>query len=283
MDKYVIVCDESTKHGKRYSYFYGGAMVKEKDYEFVNEELLRLKHILVLNEIKRNHISYDNADKYIEVLKKFFEFVRQDIIKVRIMFCKNIFLNNKQKEKSDCSFNKFYYFFLKFGFSLQYINQDISLRILFDVLPDNKEKNNTFKDHLVKKLNITPYYSNNHYVYLEKQNIEEVDSKKHLILQCVDVLTGIMDFFLNDYISYNYCDSKKSKGRYKVLNYILNNINDIDPSFNYLITTKSLLTKKSNYIKYAHYLYKPKKLINQSKTLVYKYIKNNPFHPTSIN
>ena len=32
-ERYIIVCDESTRHGEKYSYFYGGAIVKENESE----------------------------------------------------------------------------------------------------------------------------------------------------------------------------------------------------------------------------------------------------------
>ena len=35
-ENYIIVCDESTKKGQNYSYFYGGAILKEAKYEKIS-------------------------------------------------------------------------------------------------------------------------------------------------------------------------------------------------------------------------------------------------------
>ena len=284
-DTYVIVCDESTKDGLFYSYFLGGAIVKESDYDYINQELYRLKHMLVLSEMKRNRIDTSNAEKYMKVLGLFFNFIREGKIKVRVMFCNNNYLARSSKEKEDVTFNKFYYFFLKYSFALKYTPSDINLHIIFDELPDKKEKNDEFKKHLIENLNIEPQFPSHHSVSLQLENIQEVDSRKHIILQCVDVIVGLMDFFCNSYISENYLTSKKEKGRFKVLQYIFSFIHEQNPMFEILETTPNLLSKQGWDIKYAHYLYKPHRFIKpRFKRSDYNYVKKmNPLFPTSTN
>lgn len=284
IENYIIICDESTKYGLLFSFFFGGAIVKESDYEYLNDELYRLKHMLVLKEMKRNYIDITNADKYIQVLSLFFKFVKEEKIKVRIMFCDNNYLSSNILNKEDITFNKFYYFFLRFGFSLNYAKTDIRLRIMFDELPDKKSKNDDFKNHLIKNLNITPNFPVKHFVYLKHEDIQEVDSKKHMILQCVDVIVGLIDYFCNDYISINYISSKKEQGRFKVMKFIFDFIQNEFPDFNFFKTTYGLLSKRAWKLKYAHYLYKPSKLIKPKyKSSDFTYIKKNPLLPTSTN
>lgn len=284
-DTYIIVCDESTKDGLFYSYFLGGAIVKEQDYEYINEELYRLKHMLVLKELKRTYIDASNADKYIKVLNLFFNFVCEGKIKVRVMFCNNNYLHHNHEKKEAATFNKFYYFFLRYSFALNYSPSDINLRIMFDELPDKKSVNDDFKQHLIENLNIKARFSTEHSVSLNLENIHEVDSRKHLVLQCVDVIVGILDYFCNSYISESYISSKKEMGRYMVMKYIFSFINEQNPLFEILETTPQLLSKKGWNLKYAHYLYKPYKFIKpRFKKSDYNYIKKmNPLLPTSTN
>ena len=64
--KYIIVADESVRHGLNYSFFFGGCIVKEDLYENISNELDAYKDKLGLNEIKRekiNRISRTLADK----------------------------------------------------------------------------------------------------------------------------------------------------------------------------------------------------------------------------
>ncbi|MDE6586409.1 MAG: hypothetical protein K2K80_07005, partial [Clostridia bacterium] len=65
-ERYVIVCDESTRHGLNYSYFYGGAIVKESNYEKINGVLKLFSDSKGLGEVKRTKITQYNYRNYIE-------------------------------------------------------------------------------------------------------------------------------------------------------------------------------------------------------------------------
>ena len=87
MKKLVIYCDESIKKGKFYSNFYGGALVDEKNINFIVNELENLKSKIELNgELKWTNVSSQVLDKYIEFINKYFDFINSDIIKIRLMF-----------------------------------------------------------------------------------------------------------------------------------------------------------------------------------------------------
>lgn len=268
----VIVCDESTTKGNSYSFFYGGAMIKEEYYEEINNELDFLRNSLYLHELKRSNIDLSNADRYNIILNKFFDYVYENKINVRIMFTDNRLLAKNTFRKNDITFNKFYYFFIRYAFGLAYLPYDIKLRIIFDELPDKKIINDDFKNHLVENISNIDVPSQTSHVSIKKESIEEVDSRKHLILQCCDVIVGLIDFFVNEFISENYLISKRQKGRYIVLKRLLNLIDRTqDSSFDIFETTRGLLGRKNFLMKYAHYLYKPKK------------IKKFPSVPTSTN
>lgn len=255
---YIIVCDESTKKGNNYSFFFGGAMIQEKYYNDINDKLRTFRDSLGLKEIKRSNIDETNAERYIKVLDYFFEFVYENKINVRVMFSDNEYLNKRAFSRNDITFNKFYYFFIRYAFNLFYLPTNIKLRIIFDELPDKKSVNDNFKNHLINHLSAETVPHQLSTVKINNESIHEVDSKKHLILQCCDVIMGLIDFFLNEYISKNYLDSKRSRGRAIVLERLLTHIYRSDPNFNLLITTPYLLGTKGCLIKYAHYLYKPK-------------------------
>ena len=91
--KYIIVADESKRHGPKYSYFYGGCILEQRLYDKISSELDDYKTFLGLNELKREKITPMNLEKYQKVIDMFFLHVRAGEIKMRIMFCPNEQLN----------------------------------------------------------------------------------------------------------------------------------------------------------------------------------------------
>ncbi len=112
MDKYIIVCDESTKKGKMYSYFYGGAILEECKYDKISGILNDYKSKFGFNELKRIKISEANYKSYIEVLDLFFTFVKSGDIKIRIMFSPNNQLFTDIPHSHNETFMKFYHTFI---------------------------------------------------------------------------------------------------------------------------------------------------------------------------
>ena len=84
--KYIIVCDESTRYGNRFSYFYGGAMIEESKYQKISEVLEMLRKKNDLSELKRTKIDLKNYNHYIDVLELFFTFIRSGDIKSTLFF-----------------------------------------------------------------------------------------------------------------------------------------------------------------------------------------------------
>lgn len=255
-EKYILVADESTKNGKVFSYFYGGAILLERDYELFNNVLNNIKFKLNLGELKRTKITEKNYKDYILVLKMFFTLVKSGDIKIRVMFSPNEELLEIPK-KENVTYTKFYFAFIFNAFSIFYANKNIELRLVFDDLPETKSQCNTFKNCIITKVRSNKRANTNR-VYIDKQQIEEVDSKKHPILQCVDVIVGMVDYYLNT-PKEELKGSKRAKARYEIWKYILSQIEDINPNFIITETTQPIYSHKGWLAKYKHFVYKQKK------------------------
>lgn len=256
LKKYIIICDESTKHGNLYSYFYGGAMIEENKYEKISGILNDYKSKFGFNELKRVKITNDNYKHYIEIMDLFFTFVKSGSIKLRIMFSPNDQLIKNIKHSEDESFMKFYYAFIINAFNIFYAKEDFRLRLIFDDLPETKIQCEKFKRLLTKKIELNEKPNTNK-VYLKKEDIEEVDSKKHIILQCVDVVVGLIDFILNTPLE-EISKSKRAIARYKVWQEVYKNILEIDDNFNLLKTTNPVYSHIGWKGLYRHFVYHQK-------------------------
>lgn len=251
-ERYVIVCDESTRHGKNYSYFFGGALVKESEYQKVNEVLKVYSESKGLGEVKRTKITLTNYRNYIELLDLFFTYVQSSKVRARVMFAKNEELD-VIPSSLDETYCKFYYLFIRYAFSIFYARQDIQLRLIFDDLPETREACTKFKGYLVENLNAIYIPGRNHVRLIEK-DIEEVDSKKHMVLQCMDVVMGMIDFCLNS--TSEERESKRGQAKMYVCKHIFAKIREIHPEFIVDITTPPLYSYKGWVDSYKHFTYK---------------------------
>lgn len=251
-ERYVIVCDESTRHGRNYSYFFGGALVKESEYQKINEVLKIYSESKGLGEVKRTKITLTNYRNYIEFLDLFFTYVQSSKVKARVMFAKNEELD-VIPSSLDETYCKFYYLFIRYAFSIFYAKQDIQLRLIFDDLPETKEACTKFKGYLVHNLNIANVFRGNHVKIIEK-DIEEVDSKRHMILQCMDVVMGMIDFYLNSTAEERV--SKRGQAKVAVCKHILAKIQEIHPDFIMHLTTQPIYSNKGWVDPYKHFAYK---------------------------
>lgn len=257
-NKYIIVCDESRRKGDKYSYFYGGAIVNESKYQKLSDILVNFKSKYGLNELKRTKITELNYKYYIEVLDLFFTFVRSGDIKVRIMFSPNEQLRTNIPHSLNETFIKFYEVFIKDAFSIFYAKENIGLRLIFDDLPETKEQCKKFKKHLIMRINTNKRINiKANKVYIKEEDIEEVDSKKHVILQCVDVVVGCVDFFLNSNEE-GVRNSKRALAKNKVWQRIHQFILETNPNFVVDKTTLPIYSPKGWADKYKHFVYQQK-------------------------
>lgn len=196
----IIYCDESEQDGKYCSNFYGGVLVKSKDLREVEESLLHVKSELNLNgEVKWSKITANYEDKYKSLLDTFFGLVSEGKIKVRVMFTQNSneihhALTRQQREDT---YYLLYYQFIKHAFGLYHYqpNEPKRLRINFDRLPENNEQSDRFKAYIAA-LSATKDFKGSR-LTIGPDDIYEVESHDHILLQCADIVLGSMSFRLN--------------------------------------------------------------------------------------
>ena len=258
-EKYIIVSDESVRKGNRYSFFYGGCIVKEKDYENISKELDVYKEFLGLHEIKREKITPKNLSCYKKIMDLFFRYVKAGDVRVRIMYSPNNELSTERGGKEEL-YPKLYYAFFKKAFSLFNSKQNINLKIFMDELPESLSINKKFKKYLVSGF-IKESKRNDIQIKLYKKNIIEVNSKKHVLLQCIDVITGIIEFYLNT--DENNKNSARAKAKIDIFKYIFENyISTLCDNFDFNISTGYFASYKAWLSKYKHLVFKRKKSPN---------------------
>lgn len=243
--QYIIYCDESEKNGKFYGNFYGGALVRSTDFDKVKNELEKRKNELGLTgEVKWQKVTENYLEKYISLIDCFFDFVKQDKVKIRIMFTHNLYIaTGLTKEQKDNEYFLLYYQFFKNAFGFRYSNpgtEPISLYIFFDQLPDTKEKNQKFIDYIYN-LQYQPEFKEAKLFFHKKDDIAEAISHKHVILQCLDIVLGSMEFRLNEKHKVvpegQRIRGKRTRAKEKLYNHINQRIREIYPGFNIGVST----------------------------------------------
>lgn len=263
--EYIIYADESAKKGTYYSHFYGGILVRSPDLSPVQSQLEQTKASLNLfQEIKWQKVTSQYLNKYLAMMRVFFDFVASDKVKVRIMFTSNVHipqgLDAYQRENE---YFLLYYQFIKYAFGLTYSNPSddpIGLRLYLDQMPDTKEKCSRFKGYLAGLNQSSAFLKSK--IFVRQDQIAEVDARDHVILECLDIVLGSMQFRLNDR---HLAKSEESKQRgkrtiakEKLYKYINGRIRDIYPGFNVGVTT-GLRGDNANRWKdsYRHWLFTP--------------------------
>ena len=244
MKTYIIYCDESIQKGPYFSHFYGGAFVDEQNFHSIVQTLNCKKHELnFFGEVKWTKITQQYEQKYIDFINLYFDLIKHGMIKVRIQFCKNDNIPNKYDNSSTLDgFYRMYYQFFKWGFGLQYCNptnEPVWIKTYFDKLPNTRQQNAAFKNYIFNVQNTDTLFNAN--VKIRREDITDVDSKKHVILQGMDIILGAMQFKLNrENKAVNPVTGKrgkKTRAKENVYRAIQKNITEIYPNFNVGITT----------------------------------------------
>ena len=263
----TIYCDESEKRGRYYSNFYGGVLVRSNDAHKVIENLNeRKKELNLSGEVKFQKITENYESKYKALLDTFFQYVAQDILKVRIMFTQNYIIpNDLNAYHHEQEYFLLYYQFIKHAFGLRYANDGQSLlnvRLYLDQLPDTKEKAEQFKSY-IEGLNYNSQFKKAG-IQIRKDQIAEVDSREHVLLQCLDIVLGAMQFRLNDWHK-EKPDGQRKRGKRttakeKIYKHIYSHTrNIIDPNFNIGNTTGKHYGAASLWLhSYRHWRFVPK-------------------------
>lgn len=258
--------DESGKEGKYYGNFYGGALIRSTDLLPTVEELSLMKQSLNLHgEVKWQKVTSQYLDKYVQLTSRFFDFVEQDVIKIRIMFTHNyrhpIDLTRNQ---IDNTFTQLYYQFFKHAFGLQYSNSDptteVSLRLYFDELPINPSQKQEFKKFIIDLGQSVNFSKAN--LLIGPEDIAEVKSHEHVILQCMDIILGAIYFRLNDLHKEKPAGSfrrgKRTIAKEQLYKYINARIRAIYPGFNVGISTGIRNAEDRWKHQYRHWEFIPK-------------------------
>ncbi|MBW2050997.1 MAG: DUF3800 domain-containing protein [Deltaproteobacteria bacterium] len=264
--EYIIYADESESKGSFYSNFYGGALIRSKDLEYARSLLFKAKNQQNLyGEVKWQKVTSQYLDKYIALMDVFFSLVKDDFIKVRIMFTQNIYIpEGLGSYQFEHSYHLLYYQFIKHAFGLQFSNKSnvpITVRIYLDKLPDTKEKNSLFKAHLAG-LGLSREFRQAK-IRIKKDQIAEVSSHNHVIMQCLDVVLGAIQFRLNNKHKVKpvgaFRRRKRTIAKDKLYRKIVKRIREIYPNFNVGISTGIRGNMTNRWLHpYRHWSFRPK-------------------------
>lgn len=258
--EYVIYCDESSKHGPFYGNFYGGALVRSSDLVSVKDSIKAAKAKNQLHgEIKWGKVTENYLGKYIDVMETFFGHIRRDRVKVRIMFTNNRSIPfGLSRTQLQNSYQLLYYQFLKHAFGLQYSNPGggkIGLRLYLDRLPlqtRNAQQLKAFLGQIAQTSTLGPAN-----LAIDTNQIAEVDSHNHDILQCLDVVLGAIQFRLNDF---HLGSERRTVAKRRLYEVIGKQIRSIYPNFNIGISTGVKGDKANRWRhSYRHWEFKPTK------------------------
>lgn len=200
MRNYIIYCDESVQKGEHCSNFYGGAILEECNFDKINDKLNQVKKDINLNgELKWSNVSAQTLEQYKTFVDEYFKLMEEKILKVRIMFTREYYkpIGLTEEQKSN-QFYLLYYQFIKNAFGLQYHTHNfdsLNLKIYFDKLPKTKTENERFKDYIYELQYCNSFKQAN--INISTDNITDVNSKSHVILQGMDIILGSMNFKLN--------------------------------------------------------------------------------------
>ncbi len=264
--EFIIYTDESDRDGKYFANFYGGALIRSADVDAVRAELGAAAAAVGLTaEIKWQKVSAGYLDRYKSMMDTFFQLVAEDRIKVRIMFTQRRFVPvGLSQYHREHAYHLLYYQFIKHAFGLQFSNprkRPVRLRIYLDKLPDKQEKNVIFTAFLAGLENARELRRAQ--ILVPQDQIAEVDSHDHVVLQCLDVVLGAMQFRLNDKHQEGYGKGEKRGSRTaakeELYRHICTRLRRIHPNFNVGITTSTSGDNRNRWKhSYRHWLFRPR-------------------------
>ncbi len=283
--EYIIFCDESDIHGKFFSHFYGGVLVGSSQYDRITSRLNAEKQRLNLHgEVKWSKVTAAYLSKYEELMHTFFEEVRSNHLRVRIMFRHNAQVPiGLTQDQIDGTYFRLYYQFIKHAFGLVRRpagSPGAELRLYFDEFPQTKEAITQFKGFIMG-LNARIQQGG---LSIQPQNVAEIRSHDHVLAQCIDIVLGAICFRLNDKHLEKPPGSrrrgKRTIAKDRLYKTILAEIRRIKPNFNVGISTGlpgGLVERWS--APYLHWSFVPSEM-EYHKELTKPKKKNGPTQPT---
>jgi Protein of unknown function (DUF3800) len=291
MDKeYILYCDESEKTGRYYSNFYGGVLVGTSQYQRIALMLQEEKSKLnLLGEVKWAKVTEAYLDKYRALLRAFFAEVRAGHLKVRIMFRQNAHEpDGLSEEVQRNSYFMLYYQFIKHAYGFGHANlvhKPVRLRLYFDQFPENREAASRFKGFLLGLNKNTEIQGSG--ILLKEEDITEISSHDHVLLQCLDIVLGAINFRLNNKHKEKLPDGlkrgKRTIAKEKLYRLILNEIKGLKPEFkNFNIGMSTLSSAADKWREpYLHWSFVPRNKIYRHELTKGKNKKPQPAYITS--
>jgi len=199
--RYIVYCDESDAKGQFYSHFYGGVLIEAAKQQAVEEELQAVKDELNIfdGEMKWQRVTEPYREKYTFFVNSVFDIVDRGDMKIRIMFTQNRWVPLLADFQIDNEYFLLYHQFIKHAFGFRYCTEDgsrASAAVLLDKVPHNAEKLHEFRKYLSSLSDFPIWHRAGFSIAYE--DIAEVDSKEHNIMQALDVVLGAAQSRLNE-------------------------------------------------------------------------------------
>lgn len=235
----IVYADESDERGPYFSNFYGGALVESVHLAEVEDRLEAVKasqHLFA--EVKWGKVTANYLNKYITATDAYFDLLGEQKVKMRIMF-RHLYhrptgLSAYHRENS---YHILYYLFLKHAFGLEFCNpaeEFVRIRYYLDRLPDTRERNAVFKGYISSLESYPPFRRAR--VLVPQDQIAEVESHDHVIMQFLDIVLGSMQFKLNNKHRIKPAGAarrgKKTIAKEKLYKHISTRIRALYPNFN---------------------------------------------------
>lgn len=261
--EYILLADESVKDGEYFSNFYGGLIIGASPHDRVSARLSRSKTELGLTgEVKWSKVTEQYLDRYKKFMDAFFDEVEAGRLKVRIMFTANADVPPKAVRENTEGYFKLYYQFIKHAFGLRFIPPrpgGTRLRLLFDEFPETRERAAHFKGFLMG-LGSLPEFREAR-LRLKFEDIAEVRSHDHVLLQALDVVLGSMAFRLNDrhkeLVPGTRRRGKRTKAKEQLYKLIVARVKRLRPAFNFGASTGREGEHGTWHPPYRHWRFKP--------------------------
>jgi len=264
--EYWIFADESVQEGRHFSNFFGGCIIPARIHADVENRLrIHKARIGFLKELKWQRVSEQWLDGYKRMISHFFDELRAGHVRMRLMFRDNQSspgnLSRKQREDG---YYLLYYQFIKHAFGLAHLQdreEGTRLRLFFDQFPHTREQVVQFK-RFIAGLPLSMELRDKN-LKIDPSHITEVDSKEHVLLQCVDIVLGAMAFRLNE----QHLDKpegartrgKRTIAKDKLYRHVLGEIRTLKPALNPKISTACEPFPEGRWsMPYRHWSFKPK-------------------------
>lgn len=196
------------------------------------------------SELKWQKVTAEYLQKYKDFCTYYFSFVRTGRLKVRVMYSQNVHrpigLTDERRERE---YFLLYYQFIKHAFGMKYCNPNDLDRVFFsimpDQIPDKEEKIERFRNFVCQIPHRKDMRARN--VFIPRDQIVDVDSKRHVILQGLDIILGAMsaklNFKLKEKPAGHARRGKRTIAKEKLYKHINSEIRSIYPGFNVGIST----------------------------------------------